>query len=90
LKPEIFLDTKFEPQKCEESGVISITYGNGRTLFDDYFLAVLQGVSTAAAAPDPDGSIYDEIPEILVSFSFDVAKAAIKKREEYFTGEVSK
>jgi len=64
-------------------------YGT-RTLFDDYFLAVLQGVSTAAAASAPGGSIYDEVPEILVSFSFDVAKAALKKREEYLIGEVSK
>jgi hypothetical protein len=59
----------------------------GRTIFDDYFLAVLEGVSGAAACPVPKGIGYEEIPEALVNFAYEVVKAAMRKREEHFSGE---
>jgi hypothetical protein len=87
LNPEIYETTHFEPQdyKYEWNG-IKVETLEGRTLFDDYFLAVLQGVSTSAVSPAPEVR-FEEIPAMLVNFSYEVATAAMKKREEYFAGE---
>lgn len=83
LNPQIYETTYFEPQDYRND--LKVETLEGRTLFDDYFLAVLQGVSTSAASSVPED--VEDIPDMLVNFSYEVATIAIKKREEYFSGE---
>jgi hypothetical protein len=74
-----------KPAKADEIPCLKYESLEGRTLFDDYFLAVLQGVSTSAASSAPED--IEDIPDMLVNFSYEVATVAMKKREEYFSGE---
>jgi hypothetical protein len=72
-----------KPVKANEIPCLKHEFLEGRTLFDDYFLAVLHGVSTSAASSAPED--IEDIPDMLASFSYEVATLAIKKREEYFS-----
>jgi hypothetical protein len=91
LDPQIYMDTKFEPQDWEEkkeelTGQKFETL-EGRTLFDDYFLASVNGLSISAVSDSRNISPDDveDFPNILVNFAFAITKAALKKREEYFS-----
>jgi hypothetical protein len=91
LVPEIYLDTSFEPQDREEQkGELTghkFETLEGRTLFDDYFLASVNGLSISAVSDSRNMSHDDieDLPNILVNFAFEITKAALKKREEYFS-----
>jgi hypothetical protein len=76
-----------KPAKANEIPCLKCETLEGRTIFDDYFLVVLQGVSTVSACPAPKWIKYEEIPDAIVNFSYEIARAALKKREEYFSEE---
>jgi hypothetical protein len=81
-----WLDTYFNPQDYLD--FVSLKAAGGRALFDDYFLAALAGVSTIFGANGLTQSEVDELfPDVVITCAFDVAKAAMKKREEYFAGK---
>lgn len=68
---------------------VSLKVADGRTLFDDYFLAALAGVSTIFGANGLTQSEVDKLfPDVVITCAFDVAKAAMKKCEEYFARKV--
>jgi hypothetical protein len=81
----------FDEKECENKGFKweSLELKDGRTLFDDYFIAALQGASTIAASSAFVNNIEDipNILDILVNFSYEAAALAMEKREEYFSGE---
>jgi hypothetical protein len=90
LNPQIYMDTKFEPQgrqeKEEELAGQKFQTLEGRTLFDDYFLAALTGISTILGASGLTQQEVEELfPDVVITCAFDVAKVAMKKREEYFS-----
>jgi hypothetical protein len=92
LDPQIYMDTKFEPQDWpdkEELAGQKFETLEGRTLFDDYFLAALAGVSAIFRSDGLNQSEVEEFfPDVVITCAFDVANAAMKKREEYFAGKV--
>jgi hypothetical protein len=59
----------------------------GRTLFDDYFLAVLHGISIDVGSHIQNIRDIEIISDSMVNFSYEVVEAAMKKREEYFSEE---
>jgi hypothetical protein len=71
----------FDPQEWErdiENGVANV----GKTLFDEYFIAAIQGLSVSLSGVEginPDDVNLDRF----VSFAFNIATAAVKKRNEY-------
>jgi hypothetical protein len=86
LKPEIFLNTKFEPQDYLGKKVETL---EGRTLFDDYFLAAIQGISTAFAHINTEMSVeeYKELPGVFTKCAYDMAIVALEKRADHFAEE---
>jgi hypothetical protein len=94
LNPQIYMDTKFESQGWQEKEELAgqkFKTLEGRTLFDDYFLAALTGVSTIFGTNGLTQEDVEELfPDLVITCAFDVAKAAMKKREEYFAGKVNK
>jgi hypothetical protein len=59
---------------------VTLEYKEGQNLFDDYFKAALRGVSTVAAC-----TIAGDVPMKAAGFAMEIAKEAMKKREEYFS-----
>jgi hypothetical protein len=59
----------------------------GRTLFDDYFIAAINGLSVSAVSDSRNMNLDDieGFPNILAAFALEITKAALKKREEYFS-----
>jgi hypothetical protein len=59
----------------------------GRDLFDDYFVAAINGLSISALSGSGNIKLDDieDLPNILVHFAFEITRAALKKRKEYFS-----
>jgi hypothetical protein len=58
------------------------------TLFDCYFLASIGGLASVVNIPCVDIKTIEEvIPDTIINSAFDMAKAAIKKRNEYFLSD---
>jgi hypothetical protein len=58
-----------------------------KTLFDDYFIVAITGVSTIFGS---SSLTYEQVASLfhdeVIACAYDVATAAMKKREEYFSG----
>jgi hypothetical protein len=76
LRPAIFQNTTFEPQEDKKDIDAGIT--QGRTVFDDYFLAAIQGMETIS------------YPHTVLDLALEFTVAALKKRNEYLSGEKTK
>jgi hypothetical protein len=84
-----YADTRFEPQdRPEEPAPVTVeTTLEGRTLFDDYFIGAITGISTIFGASGlTEDQVASLFPDVVITCAYDVAKAAMKKREEYFSG----
>jgi len=83
FKNPIYLNTYFDPQDWENKIL------EGRTLFDDYFLAAVQGAATTFAQINSNLSDADilELPRTLGDCAYDLAVEAMKKRNEYLSSK---
>jgi hypothetical protein len=86
---QLYADTRFDPQDWpEEPAPVTVeTTLEGRTLFDDYFIAAITGISTIFGASGlTEDQVASLFPNVVITCAYDVAKAAMKKREEHFSG----
>jgi hypothetical protein len=92
LDPHIYGPTVFDPQEWVDEMIVLKTESlKGRTLFDDYFLALLSGVSVVMA--HSHDQVVDDIqalPNQIINLSFDMAVAAVNIRNEYMKSTYDK